>query len=148
MSSPAFDHNNLWRFLSTDNPPPKVVQGYKVHIDCFLFNIHSFCSSSTYFTPTLSTSRRRLRIKSSKSLATTRRFFYISAQVLLTKTLRSESSIVNGNFRINGKDPQFNHNDNDFDINNSGFRSSFDRGCLSLWFNFRRNVSVYLRLYH
>ena len=22
-----------------------------------------------------------------------------------------------------------------------GFRSSFDRGCLSLWFNFRRNVS-------
>ena len=26
---------------------------------------------------------------------------------------------------------------------NSGFRSSFDRGCLSLWFNFRRNVSVY-----
>lgn len=22
----------------------------------------------------------------------------------------------------------------------SGFRSSFDRGCLSLWFNFRRNV--------
>jgi hypothetical protein len=23
----------------------------------------------------------------------------------------------------------------------SGFRSSFDRGCLSLWFNFRRNVS-------
>ena len=25
----------------------------------------------------------------------------------------------------------------------SGFRSSFDRGCLSLWFNFRRNVSVF-----
>ncbi len=23
----------------------------------------------------------------------------------------------------------------------SGFRSSFDRGCLSLWFNYRRNVS-------
>ena len=23
-----------------------------------------------------------------------------------------------------------------------GFRSSFDRGCLSLWFNFRRNVSL------
>jgi hypothetical protein len=24
-----------------------------------------------------------------------------------------------------------------------GFRSSFDRGCLSLWFNFRRNVSLH-----
>ena len=24
-----------------------------------------------------------------------------------------------------------------------GFRSSFDRGCLSLWFNFRRNVSLF-----
>ena len=24
-----------------------------------------------------------------------------------------------------------------------GFKSSFDRGCLSLWFNFRRNVSLY-----
>lgn len=23
-----------------------------------------------------------------------------------------------------------------------GFRSAFDRGCLSLWFNFRRNVSA------
>jgi len=28
--------------------------------------------------------------------------------------------------------------------NNSGFRSSFDRGCLSLWFNFRRNVCAHL----
>jgi hypothetical protein len=26
----------------------------------------------------------------------------------------------------------------------SGFRSSFDRGILSLWFNFRRNVSIRL----
>ena len=25
-----------------------------------------------------------------------------------------------------------------------GFRSSFDRGCLSLWFNFRRNVCLAL----
>lgn len=36
----------------------------------------------------------------------------------------------------------------------SGFRSSFDRGCLSLWFNFRRNVSpnppssIRLRAHH
>ena len=28
------------------------------------------------------------------------------------------------------------------DNGNSGFRSSFDRGCLSLWFNFRRSVSL------
>lgn len=26
----------------------------------------------------------------------------------------------------------------------SGFRSSFDRGCMSLWFHFRRNVSFSL----
>ena len=25
-----------------------------------------------------------------------------------------------------------------------GFRSAFDRGCLSLWFNFRRNVSDFV----
>ena len=33
----------------------------------------------------------------------------------------------------------------DFDVSQKiyrGFRSSFDRGCLSLWFNFRRNVSL------
>ena len=59
--------------------------------------------SSIYFTPTSSTSPRRRRTRSSRSLATMRQYSCISAQVHRMKTLRSESSIVNGSSRINGK---------------------------------------------
>ena len=36
-------------------------------------------------------------------------------------------------FRIVNREWEFSHK--------RGFKSSFDRGCLSLWFQFRRNVS-------
>jgi len=54
-------------------------------------------------------------------------------------------------FRIVDREWEYSHKRRDFsyilyDIVltwvNRGFRSSFDRGCLSLWFNFRRNVSL------
>ena len=44
----------------------------------------------------------------------TKPFFCISVQGHLTKTLRSESSIVNGNSRINGKHLYLKHGDNKF----------------------------------
>ena len=57
-------------------------------------------------------------------------------------------------FRIVNREWEYSHKrlvahtqpEKDFDISQGiyrGFRSSFDRGCLSLWFNFRRNVSLY-----
>lgn len=109
-------HNTLWQLFSTDNPPPKVVQGYKVCnvFKKFLLRSAYLYWSSTYFIPTLSTSQRRLRIKSSKSLVTTKLFFCISVQGHLTKTLRSESSIVNGNIRINGEYLYLKQGDNIF----------------------------------
>ncbi|KAI6117625.1 mid region of cactin-domain-containing protein [Pisolithus croceorrhizus] len=71
-----------------DNPPPKVVQGYK-------FNI---------FYPDL--------IDKSKAPTAGPPYEDIA-------------------FRIVNREWEFSHK--------RGFRSSFDRGCLSLWFNFRRN---------
>ena len=37
MSSLTLTHNTLWQFPSTDNPPPKVVQGYKVRNEFDIF---------------------------------------------------------------------------------------------------------------
>ncbi|EKM59099.1 uncharacterized protein PHACADRAFT_249317 [Phanerochaete carnosa HHB-10118-sp] len=90
----------------TDNPPPKVVQGYK-------FNI---------FYPDLI----------DKSKAPTYR--------IIKEPGNDETVILQFSagppyediaFRIVNREWEFSHK--------RGFRSSFDRGCLSLWFNFRRN---------
>lgn len=90
----------------TDNPPPKVVQGYK-------FNI---------FYPDLI----------DKSKAPTYR--------IVKEPGNDETALIHFTagppyediaFRIVNREWEFSHK--------RGFRSSFDRGCLSLWFNFRRN---------
>ena len=67
---------------------------------------------------------------------------YFSTLVLarLTKTLLFESLIENGSSHTNSGYlilQQSYHTQ----PRHSGFRSSFDCGCLSLWFTFRRNVS-------
>lgn len=59
-------------------------------------------------------------------------------------------------FRIVNREWEFSHKRYDYlqfhmltyadSVLLSGFRSSFDRGCLSLWFNFRRNVSAALHI--
>lgn len=68
---------------------------------------------------------------------------YISALVRLMRTLHSGSSTENGNTLTSGASLVvfFTFNIRAHYFKCSGFRSSFDRGCLSLWFNFRRNVS-------
>lgn len=101
--------------------------------------------SSTYFILTLSTSRRPQPTKLLRNQATMKQSYSISAQVRHTKISHSESSIANGSSLTNGSffSPLTYLNlILNFLVILSGFRSSFDRGCLSLWFNFRRNVSI------
>jgi hypothetical protein len=136
----------LLHFVSTDNPPPKVVQGYKVCIalplPLSLLEVICLLSCSlTYFTRISSTRRKLRHTKLSKSQETTRLFYCISRQVLHTKTSHSELSTENGSFHISGTVPSCYKDTLLTRIIYSGFRSSFDRGCLSLWFNFRRSVS-------
>lgn len=130
---------------STDNPPPKVVQGYKV------------CSP------------RMLLPRGSYSLPLQFNIFYPD---LIDKSKAPTYKIVKepGNdetvllhfsagppyedlaFRIVNREWEFSHKRWVYLLqklggslliaSSSGFRSSFDRGCLSLWFNFRRNVSL------
>jgi hypothetical protein len=79
--------------ISTDNPPPKVVQGYKVRLDIFAKSSRGFIAmifSSTYFILTSSTSRKHPRIRSLKSQGMTKQSSYILVLGLLMKTLRSE----------------------------------------------------------
>ncbi|KAF8915819.1 mid region of cactin-domain-containing protein [Mucidula mucida] len=92
----------------TDNPPPKVVQGYK-------FNI---------FYPDLIDKSKAPTYKIVKEPGN-------EDTVLLHFTAGPPYEDIA--FRIVNKEWEFSHK--------RGFRSSFDRGCLSLWFNYRRNVS-------
>lgn len=132
----------LTPLISVDNPPPKVVQGYKVCIDYPTtdFQLTSYFSS-TSFTRIWSTNQKLLRTKSSGNPGMRTPCCCISALGPHMKTSVSGSSIGSGSFHINGEQPcvlallrQF------WTCWYRGFRSSFDRGCLSLWFNFRRNV--------
>ncbi|CAL1700554.1 unnamed protein product [Somion occarium] len=90
----------------TDNPPPKVVQGYK-------FNI---------FYPDLIDKSKAPTYKIVKEPGN-------DETVLLHFTAGPPYEDIA--FRIVNREWEFSHK--------RGFRSSFDRGCLSLWFNFRRN---------
>lgn len=90
----------------TDNPPPKVVQGYK-------FNI---------FYPDLIDKSKTPTYKIIKEPGN-------DETVLLHFSAGPPYEDVA--FRIVNREWEFSHK--------RGFRSSFDRGCLSLWFNFRRN---------
>jgi hypothetical protein len=58
------------------------------------------------------------------------------------KILHSGLSTENGSSLTRGKSTFGTPGSNDAHARHRGFRSSFDRGCLSLWFNFRRNVSL------
>ncbi|KAJ6539072.1 mid region of cactin-domain-containing protein [Mycena capillaripes] len=90
----------------TDNPPPKVVQGYK-------FNI---------FYPDLIDKTKAPTYKIVKEDGN-------DDTVLLHFSAGPPYEDIA--FRIVNREWEFSHK--------RGFRSSFDRGCLSLWFNFRRN---------
>lgn len=90
----------------TDNPPPKVVQGYK-------FNI---------FYPDLIDKSKAPTYKIIKEPGN-------DETVILQFTAGPPYEDIA--FRIVNREWEFSHK--------RGFRSSFDRGCLSLWFNFRRN---------
>ncbi|KIK65546.1 hypothetical protein GYMLUDRAFT_39015 [Collybiopsis luxurians FD-317 M1] len=90
----------------TDNPPPKVVQGYK-------FNI---------FYPDLIDKSKAPTYKIIKEPGND------ETVLLLFSAGPPYEDIA---FRIVNREWEFSHK--------RGFRSSFDRGCLSLWFNFRRN---------
>ncbi|KAI0776071.1 mid region of cactin-domain-containing protein [Trametes elegans] len=90
----------------TDNPPPKVVQGYK-------FNI---------FYPDLIDKSKAPTYKIVKEPGND------ETVLLLFSAGPPYEDIA---FRIVNREWEFSHK--------RGFRSSFDRGCLSLWFNFRRN---------
>ncbi|KAF7776334.1 hypothetical protein Agabi119p4_4727 [Agaricus bisporus var. burnettii] len=89
-----------------DNPPPKVVQGYK-------FNI---------FYPDLIDKSKAPTYKIIKEPGN-------DETVLLHFSAGPPYEDVA--FRIVNREWEFSHK--------RGFRSAFDRGCLSLWFNFRRN---------
>ncbi|KAF8525382.1 mid region of cactin-domain-containing protein [Gautieria morchelliformis] len=90
----------------TDNPPPKVVQGYK-------FNI---------FYPDLI----------DKSKAPTYKLVRTSGD--------GETALLHFSAGPPYEDIAFRIVDREWEYSHKrGFRSSFDRGCLSLWFNFRRN---------
>ncbi|KAG6878249.1 hypothetical protein C0993_010021 [Termitomyces sp. T159_Od127] len=91
---------------STDNPPPKVVQGYK-------FNI---------FYPDLIDKSKAPTYKIVKEPGN-------DETVLLHFSAGPPYEDIA--FRIVDREWEFSHK--------RGFRSSFDRGCLSLWFNFRRS---------
>ncbi|KAH9960480.1 mid region of cactin-domain-containing protein [Russula dissimulans] len=90
----------------TDNPPPKVVQGYK-------FNI---------FYPDLIDKSKAPTYKIVKEPGN-------EDTVLLHFTAGPPYEDIA--FRVVNREWEYSHK--------RGFRSSFDRGCLSLWFNFRRN---------
>ncbi|KAF9468862.1 mid region of cactin-domain-containing protein [Collybia nuda] len=90
----------------TDNPPPKVVQGYK-------FNI---------FYPDLIDKSKAPTYKIVKEPGN-------DETVLLHFSAGPPYEDIA--FRIVNREWEFSHK--------RGFRSSFDRGCLSLWFNFRRS---------
>jgi len=90
----------------TDNPPPKVVQGYKFNI--FYPDLIDKTKAPTY------------RIVKEPGNEDT---------CLLWFTAGPPYEDIA--FRIVNRDWEYSHK--------RGFRSSFDRGCLSLWFNFRRN---------
>ncbi|KIO31016.1 hypothetical protein M407DRAFT_141171 [Tulasnella calospora MUT 4182] len=90
----------------TDNPPPKVVQGYKFNI--FYPDLIDKSKAPTY------------RIVKEPGNEDT---------CLLCFTAGPPYEDIA--FRIVNRDWEYSHK--------RGFRSSFDRGCLSLWFNFRRN---------
>ncbi|KAI6105505.1 mid region of cactin-domain-containing protein [Pisolithus sp. B1] len=89
-----------------DNPPPKVVQGYKFNI--FYPDLIDKSKAPTYKI-----------VKESGNEDT----------VLLHFSAGPPYEDIA--FRIVNREWEFSHK--------RGFRSSFDRGCLSLWFNFRRN---------
>lgn len=89
-------------FFSTDNPPPKVVQGYKVsHFLAQNRTTYVACSSIS-FIRTLSISRKRQHTKLSKSRVTKIPYCFTLAQDLHTKTSLSGLSIVNGSILIKG----------------------------------------------
>ncbi|KAG8906865.1 hypothetical protein FRB99_005925 [Tulasnella sp. 403] len=90
----------------TDNPPPKVVQGYKFNI--FYPDLIDKAKAPTY------------RIVKEPGNEDTCLLWFSAGPPY--------EDIA---FRIVNRDWEYSHK--------RGFRSSFDRGCLSLWFNFRRN---------
>ncbi|KAG1780261.1 mid region of cactin-domain-containing protein, partial [Suillus placidus] len=90
-----------------DNPPPKVVQGYKFNI--FYPDLIDKSKAPTY---------KIVREHGNEDT------------VLLHFSAGPPYEDIG--FRIVNREWEFSHK--------RGFRSSFDRGCLSLWFNFRRNV--------
>lgn len=89
-----------------DNPPPKVVQGYKFNI--FYPDLIDKSKAPTY---------KIVREAGNEDT------------VLLHFSAGPPYEDIG--FRIVNREWEFSHK--------RGFRSSFDRGCLSLWFNFRRN---------
>lgn len=89
-----------------DNPPPKVVQGYKFNI--FYPDLIDKSKAPTY---------KIVREPGNEDT------------VLLHFSAGPPYEDIG--FRIVNREWEFSHK--------RGFRSSFDRGCLSLWFNFRRN---------
>jgi len=89
-----------------DNPPPKVVQGYKFNI--FYPDLIDKSKAPTYKI-----------VKDPKDEET----------VLLV--FQAGPPYEDMAFRIVNREWEYSHK--------RGFRSSFDRGCLSLWFSFRRN---------
>jgi len=90
----------------TDNPPPKVVQGYKFNI--FYPDLIEGAKTPSY-----------VKIKEPGNDET---------MVLRFTAGPPYEDIA---FRIVNRDWEFSHK--------KGFKCTFDRGCLSLWFNFRRD---------
>lgn len=90
----------------TDNPPPKVVQGYKFNI--FYPDLIDKSKAPTY---------KVIRSQDDPDTA----LLYFSAGPPYEDIA----------FRIVDREWEYSHK--------RGFKSIFDRGCLSLWFNFRRN---------
>nr|GAT53896.1 NY-REN-24 antigen [Mycena chlorophos] len=90
----------------TDNPPPKVVQGYKFNI--FYPDLIDKSKAPTY---------KIVKEEGNEDTV----LLYFSAGPPYEDIA----------FRIVNREWEFSHK--------RGFRSSFDRGCLSLWFSFRRN---------
>ncbi|KAI0053042.1 hypothetical protein FA95DRAFT_1601394 [Auriscalpium vulgare] len=108
----------------TDNPPPKVVQGYKAseiypqHSCAF----HLICCQFNIFYPDLIDKSKAPTFKIVKEPGN-------DETVLLHFSAGPPYEDIA--FRIVNREWEYSHK--------RGFRSSFDRGCLSLWFNFRRN---------
>lgn len=98
-------------------------------------------TNSIYFIPILLRVQRLPRMSRSKNLAMMRRWFFDLPLDPLMRTSLSGSSTETGSFHTKSKRPRPTPGPGVLMEDSRGFKCTFDRGCLSLWFNFRRDVS-------